>query len=147
MRSGKSLIVLILLVMGAVLWNRFAPQQPAGPATGEQVPTHPTSPKAVTPPASVSRALPDFLPSEAAATLDLIARGAPFPHRQDGVVFENRESRLPPRERGYYHEYTVETPGLDYRGTRRIITGGNPPVEYYYTDDHYRTFRPFQVSP
>ena len=91
-------------------------------------------------------ALPAFLPREARDTLSLIARGGPFPHPQDGGVFGNREGRLPDKPRGYYHEYTVETPGLSHRGTRRIITGGQPPVMYYYTDDHYGTFRSFQVA-
>jgi len=90
-------------------------------------------------------ALPAFLPSEAHQTLRLIARGGPFPHAQDGSVFGNRERRLPDKPRGYYHEYTVDTPGLSNRGARRIITGGQPPVVYYYTDDHYDTFRSFQV--
>ncbi len=91
--------------------------------------------------------LPDFLPPEAQTTLDLIARGGPFPHRQDGVVFQNREKRLPKKDRGYYHEYTVATPGLHHRGARRIVTGGNPIEVYYYTDDHYDSFRKFEVEP
>ena len=90
-------------------------------------------------------ALPAFLPPEAHETLRLIARGGPFPHAQDGSVFGNRERRLPDKPRGYYHEYTVDTPGLSHRGARRIVTGGQPPVVYYYTDDHYDTFRSFQV--
>ncbi|HXE67406.1 MAG TPA: ribonuclease domain-containing protein [Rhodanobacteraceae bacterium] len=89
--------------------------------------------------------LPAFLPPEARETLALIARGGPFPHRQDGVVFGNYERLLPAEPRGYYHEYTVETPGAHDRGARRIITGGNPPEVYYYTDDHYRSFREFTV--
>jgi ribonuclease T1 len=76
--------------------------------------------------------------TEVNRTLDLIASGGPFPFRQDGVVFQNREGRLPPRDRGYYHEYTVVTPGLTHRGARRIITG--TPPETWYSDDHYRTF-------
>jgi guanyl-specific ribonuclease Sa len=91
-------------------------------------------------------AMPAFLPPEAHETLRLIARGGPFPHPQDGSVFGNRERRLPGKPRGYYHEYTVDTPGLSHRGTRRIITGGQPPDVYYYTDDHYDTFRSFQVG-
>ena len=89
--------------------------------------------------------LPDFLPSEAQDTLALIAAGGPFPHPQDGGVFGNREKRLPAKPRGYYREYTVDTPGLSHRGARRIITGGQPPEMYYYTDDHYDSFRSFQV--
>ena len=57
----------------------------------------------------------------------------------DGVTFENREDLLPPRQRGYYHEYTVPTPGSNDRGARRIVTGGDE--EFYYSDDHYDSFR------
>jgi ribonuclease T1 len=90
--------------------------------------------------------LPAFLPAEARQTLDLIQRGGPFPHRQDGSVFQNREGRLPRQARGYYREYTVATPDLDHRGARRIVTGGTPPREYYYTDDHYESFRRFEID-
>lgn len=76
--------------------------------------------------------------AEIQATLDLIARGGPFPHRQDGAVFQNREGRLPQQPRGYYREYTVRTPGAPNRGARRIVTGKNG--EKWYTRDHYRTF-------
>ncbi|NMG44910.1 ribonuclease [Aromatoleum toluvorans] len=81
------------------------------------------------------------LPPEAVATLRLIDRGGPFPYRKDGTVFQNRERQLPDKPRGYYREYTVPTPGEDDRGARRIVTGGNPPEVYYYTGDHYRSFR------
>jgi guanyl-specific ribonuclease Sa len=87
------------------------------------------------------------LPPEAAATLQLIEQGGPFPHRQDGTVFQNREGLLPQRPRGYYREYTVRTPGVSHRGARRIVTGGNPPEVYYYTEDHYRSFRRLEASP
>ena len=79
------------------------------------------------------------LPSEARATLVLIQKGGPFPYARDGVVFSNREGQLPKRGRGYYHEYTVKTPGARDRGARRIVAGERG--EIYYTDDHYRTFR------
>ncbi|AKU13539.1 guanyl-specific ribonuclease Sa [Azoarcus sp. CIB] len=83
----------------------------------------------------------DALPREATATLALIDRGGPFPYRKDGTVFQNRERLLPEKPRGYYREYTVPTPGENDRGARRIVTGGNPPEVYYYTADHYRSFR------
>jgi guanyl-specific ribonuclease Sa len=86
------------------------------------------------------------LPAEAHPVLDAIARGGPYRYRQDGGVFQNRERLLPQQPRGYYHEYTVDTPGSDDRGARRIITGGNPPTEYWYTDDHYRSFRRFELK-
>lgn len=88
------------------------------------------------------------LPPEAQHTLRLIQRGGPFPYpRKDGNTFGNFEKRLPSQTRGYYREYTVPTPGSRDRGARRIIAGegrtGNVATsgEYYYTDDHYRSFR------
>jgi guanyl-specific ribonuclease Sa len=85
------------------------------------------------------------LPAEARQTLRLIAGGGPFPYDRDGSHFQNRERRLPAQPPGYYREYTVPTPGSPDRGARRIVSGGNPPVEFYYTDDHYRSFRRIEV--
>jgi ribonuclease T1 len=79
------------------------------------------------------------LPPEAHATIALIRQGGPFPYKKDGSVFGNREALLPRRERGYYREYTVRTPGSRDRGARRIVAGHA--LEFYYTDDHYRSFR------
>ena len=79
--------------------------------------------------------------------LGRIAQGGPFEYRQDGGVFQNRERLLPAQSRGYYREYTVETPGSRDRGARRLITGGQPPSEYWYTDDHYRSFQRFSTVP
>jgi len=84
------------------------------------------------------------LPIEARETLTLIKRGGPFPYpRKDGSTFGNFEKRLPKQARGYYREYTVPTPGSRDRGARRIVAGSPPETsgEYYYTDDHYRSFR------
>ncbi|MBO4256829.1 ribonuclease domain-containing protein [Streptomyces griseorubiginosus] len=79
------------------------------------------------------------LPAEARQTLALIDRGGPFPYARDGVVFGNFEGLLPRHERGYYHEYTVPTPGSRDRGARRLVTGRGGDI--YYTDDHYKSFR------
>jgi ribonuclease T1 len=79
------------------------------------------------------------LPAEARKTLALIDQGGPFPYAKDGVVFGNFERLLPKHPRGYYHEYTVKTPGERDRGARRIVTGQGG--EIYYTDDHYKSFR------
>lgn len=86
---------------------------------------------------------PAFLSDQARQTVGLIQRGGPYPYRQDGTTFGNREKRLPQRQRGWYREYTVDTPGLSHRGPRRIVTGGHPPTEWYYTEDHYHSFRQF----
>ncbi|MGW1881850.1 ribonuclease domain-containing protein [Streptomyces sp. NPDC001970] len=79
------------------------------------------------------------LPSQAYDTLELIENGGPFPYSQDGTVFQNREGILPAHSTGYYHEYTVKTPGSSTRGARRIVTGQSY-LEDYYTADHYRSF-------
>lgn len=86
------------------------------------------------------------LPPEARATLNQIHRGGPYAYPRDGIVFGNYERRLPLQRRGYYHEYTVPTPGVRSRGARRIIAGEGPgrdvrtSNEYWYSDDHYKTF-------
>lgn len=85
------------------------------------------------------------LPPQAMQTVHLIERGGPFPYPQDGEIFNNAEHRLPAEPRGYYHEYTVPTPGSPDRGARRIITGDDA-RQYYYTADHYETFRRVDVS-
>ncbi len=83
------------------------------------------------------------LPGEAQRTLVLIKQGGPFPYAKDGAVFGNYEKVLPQRQRGYYHEFTVKTPGARNRGAKRIIAGGNVAAsrDYYYTDNHYATFK------
>ena len=84
------------------------------------------------------------LPGEAQATHRLVLAGGPFPNQQDGIVFGNRERILPRTARGYYHEYTVATPGARNRGARRLVCGGKPPTTpdvCYYTDDHYSSFK------
>jgi ribonuclease T1 len=81
----------------------------------------------------------EALPPQALETLRRIADGGPYLYDQDGATFQNRERILPDRPRGYYREYTVETPGSPDRGARRIVTGRDG--ERYYTDDHYDSFR------
>lgn len=84
------------------------------------------------------------LPAEAQKTQGLIRAGGPFPYSKDGVVFGNREQLLPRRERGFYREYTVPTPGSRDRGARRIVCGGQRPAlpeACYYTADHYASFK------
>ncbi|UNO39329.1 ribonuclease domain-containing protein [Streptomyces sp. MST-110588] len=89
--------------------------------------------------ASVGRICESRLPSQAHDTLKLIDEGGPFPFPKDGTVFSNREGALPRKTSGYYHEYTVITPGSPDRGARRIVTGAQD-QEDYYTSDHYRSF-------
>ena len=129
MRNRLGLIILLLAV--AALLSQWTP----GPGI----------PLAPVPAGSGAQAA--GLPPEAVETLRLIERDGPFPHRQDGTVFQNRERLLPDRPRGYYREYTVRTPGARDRGARRIVTGGDPPEVWYYTEDHYRSFRPLEAPP
>ncbi|GAB3728636.1 ribonuclease domain-containing protein [Amycolatopsis oliviviridis] len=85
------------------------------------------------------------LPAEATTTYNLIQKGGPYPYPDnDGTVFSNRENILPKCASGYYHEYTVPTPGSSNRGTRRIVTGTGG--EYFYTGDHYKTFSVIDVK-
>ncbi|MBC9715695.1 guanine-specific ribonuclease N1 and T1 [Streptomyces sp. TRM66268-LWL] len=79
------------------------------------------------------------LPAEARQTLRLIDAGGPFPYEKDGSTFGNYERVLPRQKRGYYREYTVRTPRERDRGARRIVTGRGG--EFFYTDDHYDTFK------
>jgi ribonuclease T1 len=135
-----------LFLLGLWLWSN--PRAPSPPAVQSEpaaaaIPDGASGETAA--PAADAPLAPAFLPPEAREVLQRIARGGPFEYRQDGSVFQNRERRLPPQPRGYYREYTVETPGSRDRGARRIITGGEPPSEYWYTDDHYRSFRGFKL--
>lgn len=85
------------------------------------------------------------LPPQATDTVNLIKQGGPFPYpSHDGSVFDNREGVLPNCATGYYHEYTVITPGSPTRGTRRIITGQGG--EYFYTGDHYASFQLVDIN-
>lgn len=155
MMRKPALFVLALALLIAGLWGLRSVQQPRPQfAPSLQNPTLQNPSLQSRPPAPIAQGpataatgteLPPFLPPEARTTIALIQRGGPFPHRQDGSVFGNREGRLPQRPRGYYHEYTVDTPGLSHRGTRRIVTGGDPIEIWYYSDDHYDSFRSFSV--
>lgn len=85
------------------------------------------------------------LPAQARDTVALVRKGGPFPYERDGIVFGNFEKLLPLKERGYYREYTVRTPGTKGRGARRIVAGRGG--ELYYTDDHYQSFRRIREDP
>lgn len=139
MRLNSPVAWLLLAALVGLAWRHGLP------GSGNA----PINPPIAVPTAAAARtagpALPAFLPPEARATVALIQRGGPFPHPQDGSVFGNYEGHLPRQPRGWYHEYTVPTPGARNRGTRRIVTGGTPPREWYYTDNHYASFRRFDV--
>ena len=139
-RAARLLLVLALAVLGAV---------GVGPAVA--APAVAVAPAAVAAPAvtvapaascgdtsGFKVAALSSLPSQTTDTVHLIQQGGPYPYPQDGTVFTNREGLLPSCSSGYYHEYTVKTPGSPDRGARRIVTGSGG--EYFYTGDHYASF-------
>lgn len=125
--AGSASLKLVLTGFLLVLASVTSSAQAKGPAEAEKT-------------ATISIA---EMPAQGAQTYQLIAQGGPFPYEKDGMVFGNRERLLPGNGRGYYREYTVNTPGLKHRGTRRIVCGGAPrtPDSCYYTADHYASFR------
>jgi ribonuclease T1 len=153
MMRSKWIAVTAVALLAALAWHSArTPDTPRAVPSPASAPANPLE----TPPAmpedtarattATTPAYPDFLPPEAIDTLETIARGGPYPYRQDDGVFGNRERRLPAQPRGYYREFTVETPGSRDRGARRIVAGGRPPTEYFYTDDHYRSFKRFTLD-
>jgi ribonuclease T1 len=130
LRLLSRILLLLALAFGATACARDEPA-PSGRAASAQL----------------GEVALEALPLQAQQTLALIRQGGPFPYRKDGTAFGNRERLLPRQARGYYTEYTVPTPGSRDRGARRIVAGkgttGDPASsgEYYYTDDHYQSFR------
>ncbi|MDO5499866.1 MAG: ribonuclease [Propionibacteriaceae bacterium] len=163
-KPWAALAVLVLIVLGAWLllgggtggsgrtpttaqptsWAQTT--TPPATATGTTAPARPgttaaRSPDRATDPVSgLAWIAAADLPREAHRTLELIDRGGPFPYDKDGSTFGNYEGILPQERRGYYREYTVDTPGSRNRGARRIVTGDNDRI-HYWTDDHYATFK------
>ena len=75
-------------------------------------------------------------------TLERIASGGSFPHRNDGSVYQNRSGALPQKTVGYYTEYVHPTNGIAGPGPQRIVVGKGG--EMFYTPDHYKTFIPIK---
>lgn len=125
--AATVVIVGLLAVVGIVQWT--------APAAAPRAPVGATA----TPSSGLPTVAVAALPPEARTMLALIDRGGPYRYAQDGTVFSNNEGLLPARPNGYYHEYTVVTPGSPDRGTRRLVVGGDGDV--YYTGDHYASFR------
>lgn len=142
-------LALVLLVLIWAVTHRL------GPFGGQATDTPPTRPPATalaTAPAPRSSAPSatdtetglrlvevGSLPEQAQRTVARIERGGPYPYAKDGAVFSNRERVLPGEPAGFYHEYTVVTPGSDDRGARRIVTGDHD-RQFFYTGDHYVSF-------
>jgi len=82
---------------------------------------------------------PAQLPPEAVTVLLMLFNGSPFPNKQDGATFQNRERILPAQPSGFYREYTVKKPGESDRGPWRIVTGADG--SKFWTADHYASFQ------
>ena len=138
-------VLILLLVIGygarAVNHTGGSSPRPATRSSGTAPAGHggaPLAPGALPASSASGQVALSSLPAQARVTVALIEQGGPFPYGRDGAVFDNAERHLPLRPTGYYHEYTVITPGSSDRGTRRVITGDAG--EFYYTGDHYATF-------
>lgn len=143
--STLAIIVMfgVLLVAGRGLLGGAATDPTPTPSVGAGATASPpgsgtSGPGRVEPVSGLPIVALSDLPPEAADTIRLIDRGGPFPYRQDGATFENREGLLPERPRDHYREYTVVTPGSDDRGARRIVVGQDGAM--YWTADHYDSF-------
>lgn len=127
MKPRRPVAILLVIALAVAIGGCTAPAEPKLPPS-----------PAIVEVSGLSIVVLDDLPPEAAETVELIDDGGPFPYDQDGAVFQNREGLLPDEPRGYYHEYTVATPGSPDRGARRIVAGEGG--ELYWTADHYGSF-------
>ena len=146
--SRRVLAVLLAVLVGALLTACGGPKAKGsvtysgGSGAGSGATPTPSDAAALASATPVSGLRTMFvaqLPKEGVDTLRLIAKGGPYPFSKDGVTFSNREGLLPKHKDGWYHEYTVVTPGSSDRGARRIIAGDDG--GRFYTDDHYASFR------
>jgi ribonuclease T1 len=143
------LVVLALFAFGGTgfLGQLTESTTPEAASTAEPAPGAASgTPAAPAPPAPAPEnpsGLPEVresaLPAEGRKILNLIRAGGPYRYSQDDQTFGNFERILPRRDRGYYREYTVPTPGEPDRGARRIVAGAGG--DKYYTDDHYESFK------
>jgi len=149
-RNRRTLTGLLVAIVAAVVTWYAAGGGDGTTTTPQPTPTVTVSPtddattdvptSGVDPDSGLSWIAESELPPEALDTLKDIDNGGPYAYPgRDDTTFTNREGLLPDHESGYYREYTVDTPGSDDRGARRIIRGDGG--ELYYTDDHYDSFR------
>ena len=129
-RTQRRVLSLATAVLVALVWCYVAGSDSTTP--------EPTTSSGVDRVSGLPLVAESDLPAEAVVTLERIDDGGPFGYSRDGVVFWNRERILPQQQRGYYHEYTVPTPGESDRGARRIVSGAED--EFYWTPDHYQSF-------
>lgn len=129
-RPLLALVTLLLLLAGGYTASALSSGSDSG--------TPASSPRSSASSAAIRVVPISSLPEQVAQTIALVRANGPFPYSRDGAVFHNREHRLPEQRDGYYHEYTVPTPGESGRGARRLVAGA--PGEFYYSADHYESF-------
>jgi ribonuclease T1 len=142
--NWKQLLVIALVFVAAYIVFTLIEGGSLIPDLSPAAPAQTDSSQAPGSTAQVNQARPgeisvSDLPPQGRDTLALIKQGGPFPYSKDDTVFSNYEGLLPQKAKGYYHEYTVITPGSSDRGARRIVAGQGG--EYYYTGDHYLSFK------
>lgn len=77
-------------------------------------------------------------------TLNRIASGTKFPHKNDGSTFKNYPPKgqviplLPIKPKGYYKEFVHPTPGVDGPGKMRVVIGKDGDI--WFTPNHYNNF-------
>jgi ribonuclease T1 len=145
LRTRRPLLALLLLgvlLAGGYLLSALRSDDSASRGSGAAATASASRPGSVASPSrgtdGLATARSSTLPVQARQVLRLIEAGGPFPCPQDGTVFGNVERLLPVHPRGWYHEYTVPTPGSPDRGARRIVAGQDG--ARYYTADHYESF-------
>lgn len=147
-----ALLLTVTMLAVALIWRGGSSVTPDdGAAPGGQAPVPATEPAEAGDAPAIEgddspACDPGSLPAQAWDTAEDIESGGPYAYERDGVVFENREGLLPPAPYGFYHEYTVDTPGSPDRGARRIVTADEDPaaaddvLAWWYTEDHYASF-------
>jgi guanyl-specific ribonuclease Sa len=150
-RSVIGALLAVVVLAGCEAAPSAAPSATAPPSTAASATGPAATATSSAPDDGIADCAVSDLPPEAHEVIEDIEAGGPYEYpRNDGVQFGNREGILPDERRGYYREFTVETPGLNHRGARRIVTGGpdeRDPEHWYYTDDHYESFCEFTPQP
>ncbi|QGU07911.1 Guanyl-specific ribonuclease Sa [Corynebacterium occultum] len=135
-------VVALIIAVGAA-WFGLGPENQSNENTSAAAPSS-AAESTATPDTSQGSCALATLPREAAEVVETIQVGGPFDYPDnDGVHFGNYEGYLPQEHSNFYREYTVDTPGLNHRGPRRIVTGGGTDIDpetWYYTADHYESF-------
>lgn len=151
-RTGTRAVAIATALLVAFSATHCTPTEPAAtaivPANSQQQVTASETSRQDTSQDNASVPL-SGLPVQGRQVMDQITQGGPFAYDKDGTVFGNRERLLPSAKRGYYREYTVPTPGVNHRGARRIVCGGQEPKKpdaCYYSEDHYASFRQIVVQ-